>query len=144
MEYDSEIERELNKTVYYEKAYLYSWGRNDYGELGTGTSNGVNPIPMPVTSLINQEINFISVGGRHSLAITKENEILTCGSDLLGILGLDSFNWKNVTKFKKVELIERKNFIKIDCGEFHSLALTDEGNVYAWGGNLHNVSLILF
>jgi alpha-tubulin suppressor-like RCC1 family protein len=27
-------------------------------------------------------------------------------------------------------------FVKIACGDFHTLALTDKGAVYSWGGSL--------
>lgn len=137
----SDIEDELNKTVFVNNSYVYAWGRNDHGELGIGTVTNNNYLPLPVTSLNNLNVSSISIGGRHALILTEENEIYTCGSDLLGILGLDSFTWKNIPKFKKLESVKNIKFVKVDCGEFHSIGITDDGQTYAWGGNWHSVSL---
>jgi alpha-tubulin suppressor-like RCC1 family protein len=53
-------------------------------------------------------------------------------------LGIDAQNILfNQTKFIQVTLNLSKVFVtQIACSEFHTLALTDKGLVYSWGGTL--------
>lgn len=140
---DYDIEKELNKTVYLNNIYIYSWGRNNHGELGLGNTESTISTPTGISSLSSLDIKSIAAGGKHTLVLSEDKQLYTCGSDLLGILGLDKFSWKNIPKFQKIETKENTKFIKIVCGEFHSLALSEEGTIFAWGGNWHNVRIIL-
>jgi alpha-tubulin suppressor-like RCC1 family protein len=36
----------------------------------------------------------------------------------------------------KKDLLRKSNIVKVCCGDFHTLALTNEGLVLAWGGAL--------
>jgi alpha-tubulin suppressor-like RCC1 family protein len=33
-----------------------------------------------------------------------------------------------------IQSLEQKNIIYVGCGDFHSAALTDNGELYTWGG----------
>jgi hypothetical protein len=65
---------------------LFSWGRNDYGQLGNGTANK-SSVPVAVTlSAGVTSFSAIAVGGSHSLAIGNDGRGSTPGA----IMALDN------------------------------------------------------
>jgi regulator of chromosome condensation len=77
---------------------LYSFGRADYGSLGIDTRKpGEKSIPTGSSILVPTPVKFpgtervilsdIACGDRHSLALTTENELYTCGFGTTGITG---------------------------------------------------------
>lgn len=140
---DSNAEKNLNKSILIEDCYIYSWGKNNCGQLGNGSICDYVNTPKAAkssTALYIQGDTTISIGGKHSL-ILDEGKVYSCGSDLFGVLGTDNLKWKKFANFQKIEFFDDKQIIKVESAEFHNLALTSEGHIYAWGGNLHNVSL---
>jgi len=63
--------------------------------------------------------------------------VFTCGSYLHGKLGIDDFNKDHLTKFTQCSNTKDFRIQKAVCGDYHTMALTDDGVVLAWGGNLH-------
>ena len=37
-----------------------------------------------------------------------------------------------------VQGLAYKKIIYVDCGDFHSVALTDKGELYSWGGGIYH------
>ena len=60
---------------------IYSWGKNNEGQLGVSPAPFDYPQPelMPVTSLMNRKIAQISSGDAYSLALDSENVIWAWG-----------------------------------------------------------------
>lgn len=131
-------EKEETPYIYFKNTYIYGWGKNKYGELGLAHSENA-PIPSAIKSLQNQVITQVSSGGKHTSVLTKDGKIYICGTDVLGLLGIENKKWKEQHKFQKISSLEFENIIQVACAEFHTLCLTKDGGVYAWGGNLHNV-----
>ena len=122
--------------------FLYSWGKNKYGELGIGTSTDVN-IPAPVTSLPTKNIISVSSGGRNTILIKEDGSLYLCGSNIFGLLAKDKDNVNNeLTQktFKQIKYFQEKgkNIKDISIAEFHCLGLDIDGNILGWGGNLFN------
>ena len=75
------------------------------------------------------------MGIRHSAALSKDGELYMFGSGNWGVLGNGDetdvrFDQPTlVTKFQKLGL----KVVDVALGEFHSYALTDDGNVWTWG-----------
>ena len=141
--YDSD-ENNTSLNVYYKDTYIYGWGKNTYGEIGVGTKENVL-IPSPIKTFQSQIITNISSGGKHSILITDEGKLYICGSNMFGLLGNNASNevvtnQKYQNKFKIMNYLEESGeFItQVACAEFHSLCLNQEGQIFAWGGNLHN------
>ena len=122
--------------------FLYSWGKNKYGELGIGTSTDVN-IPAPVTSLPTKNIIAVRSGGRNTILIKEDGSLYLCGSNIFGLLAKDKDNVNNeLTQktFNQIKYFQEKgkNIKDISIAEFHCLGLDIDGNVIGWGGNLFN------
>jgi len=93
-------------------------------------------------------IRNISTGRDHFVALDKEGNVFAMGDDSYGQLGLgnftkereqqmrDSYNFivRRERKPKHVEKLSEK-IVKIACGENHTLALSEAGNVYGYGNN---------
>lgn len=61
------------------------------------------------------------------------------GSNLHDKLGLEGVSTGSKKSFKPVELLNHEKVIQVACGDYHTMCLTDQGQVYVWGGSLHNV-----
>lgn len=96
-----------------------------------------------------QKLNFkniqtISCGLYHTLAMVKSGEVYACGENGSGQLGVGR-NYSNLlgsshsisctrclTDLNKLDL---KDVVSICCADWHSMALTKFGEVYVWGQN---------
>ena len=142
LSYDSNLSKSSRDNIYNKDAFLYSWGKNKYGELGIGTLTNAYK-PSPILSLEFQSIHSIKSGGRNAIILSSDGYIYLCGSNIFGLLALNNNiqNNEHYQKyFKKINyFIENQIIIKeVSIAEFHCLALSQNGRVFGWGGNLFN------
>lgn len=76
----------------------------------------------------------------HTALLNTEGQIFVCGSLLFGRLGIPTKTAK-VNNYREFKLLNDKNLnsqkiIKLACGDFHTLALSENGLIYSWGGTL--------
>ena len=64
-----------------------TWGRNDKGQLGHGDTKTRNE-PTIVDSLANHEIVGGAIGRSHTLFLTSKGQVLSCGDNKMGQLGI--------------------------------------------------------
>lgn len=119
-------------------AYVWSFGANTKGELGLGHYNDV-AMPERVRGLPKTKVVNLSSGGKHTGAVTDDGRLWMCGSNLHDKLGLEGITTGSKKSFKPVELLAAVAVTQVACGDYHTLALSDQGEVYVWGGSLHNV-----
>ncbi len=112
--------------VIYQNGQLNMWGGNLNGQLGNGTK-----IPANVPQFILSNVRQVSCSSTRTGAVTKDGEVYTWGSNLDGRLGIGSYQIRHILVPVLVEL--SKKIRKIDIGMFSSIALTENGEVYAWG-----------
>ncbi|CAG9322910.1 unnamed protein product [Blepharisma stoltei] len=73
----------------------------------------------------------IKCGMFHSVFLTKNGFVFTCGNGVFGVLG---HGGAFATKTPQiVKALSDKVVMDIACGEAHTLALTEGGDIYAWG-----------
>ncbi len=109
---------------------IYSFGKNDYGQLGLGNYDNIN-IPTLVLKINN--IIQISAGYNHSLALTNTGKIYSWGINSTGQLGLGDNDDRNIPTL----ISNLNNIIQISAGARHSLALSNEGKIYSFGYNYY-------
>ena len=81
-------------------------------------------------------ISQISAGSVHSLALDSEGQIYAWGSNSYGQLGNGGTTRSNTpVKVDTSGVLDGKTISQISAGNYHSLALDSEGQIYAWGGN---------
>ncbi|XP_043664622.1 uncharacterized protein LOC122627529 isoform X1 [Vespula pensylvanica] len=112
---------------------IYVWGSSKFGQLGLGKVLQCSS-PELITSLAQEMIIDAVAGQYHSMALTADGRVFTWGWGVHGQLGHGNTDKRNtptlVTSLLGI-------FIKhISAGHAHSLALSDEGIVYAFGCNV--------
>jgi alpha-tubulin suppressor-like RCC1 family protein len=110
----------------------WAWGFNGDGELGNGTRSDSSS-PVEVTGLPNNVMATAIAGGEfHSLALMSDGTVWAWGDNFTGELGNGTTNASS----RPVEVRGLPNkAIAIAAGDYHSLALTSDGTVWAWGLN---------
>uniref|UniRef100_A0AAX7SU83 BTB domain-containing protein n=1 Tax=Astatotilapia calliptera TaxID=8154 RepID=A0AAX7SU83_ASTCA len=112
---------------------VYAWGYNNSGQVGSG-STANQPTPRRVSSCLQNKIVVnIACGQLCSMAVLDNGEIYGWGYNCNGQLGLG--NNGNQQTPCRIAALQGVNIVQVACGYAHTLALTDEGFVYAWGAN---------
>jgi len=113
---------------------VWTWGSNDKGQLGIGSTQNKNH-PVIIETL--SDIVAIAAGGQHSLALDDDGAIWVWGLNNQGQLGngtmMTDANLNYASSPAKIE--SNETFIAIAAGENHSMALSTDGTVWAWGDN---------
>eukprot|EP01133_Synstelium_polycarpum_P006809 gene6809-7914_t len=118
-----------------DKGAIYYTGKGDLSGIPV-EDNKYTPQPIPV--LANKKIEHYATGPKHSVAVDELGNVFAWGrGDLLGI-GSFVVVKKITTTKKEPVLVECSAFlnfkvVSIACGDEHTLALLQNGCVYAWG-----------
>ncbi|GLD94567.1 hypothetical protein PINS_up003178 [Pythium insidiosum] len=122
------------------KLYTWGWGGSTLqGAGGLGHAGGEDePTPRLVRTLVDQGVPIASVqcGELHTVALTTDGEIWAWGNGEYGRLG----NGETVTLEvpEPIEAFAKENITEIEVGRDFTFALTERGELYAWGVNSHN------
>ncbi|CAG9815802.1 unnamed protein product [Phaedon cochleariae] len=113
---------------------IFSWGDGDFGKLGRGGSEGCN-VPHNIERLNSCGVIQIECGAQFSLALTKSGNIWTWGKGDYFRLGHGTD--QHVRKPTVIDTMRDKKVVHVAVGALHCLAVTEDGQVYAWGDNDH-------
>jgi uncharacterized repeat protein (TIGR02543 family) len=71
------------------KGFVYTWGKNVFGQLGDDISDGLTPknIQSHLNLSTTEIIESVALGGDHSLLLTSDGQLLSWGDNGLGQLG---------------------------------------------------------
>ncbi len=78
-------------------------------------------------------VRAVYCGAYHSFVLTKTENVYACGLNNMGQLGLGSLEPGFTSTPMLVEALEGKGVCQLSGGEHHSLALTEDGEVLAFG-----------
>ncbi|XP_036996961.2 E3 ISG15--protein ligase HERC5 [Artibeus jamaicensis] len=110
---------------------IYSWGRNNFGQLGLGHTNNED-FPSLIEALESQKVEFLACGGSHTAVLTKDGLLFTFGAGKYGQLGHNST--ENELKPCLVTELVGNRVTQIACGRWHTLAyVSDLGKVFSFG-----------
>ncbi|XP_044159286.1 probable E3 ubiquitin-protein ligase HERC6 isoform X3 [Bufo gargarizans] len=117
-----------------EDCNVFSWGKNDFGQLGLGKQMPNQAIPQVVKSLKGVPLLQVSAGGSQSFALSMSGIVFGWGKNNAGQIGLESDPLKaGVFKPYPVSSLRDKGVIYISCGDEHTAVLSKEGTVYTFG-----------
>ncbi|WKD37046.1 sialidase [Streptomyces xanthophaeus] len=108
-----------------------SWGHNSSGQLGNG-GNTNQTVPTTVPRLTN--IKSVAAGGKHGLALDTSGQVYSWGDNAYGQLG-NNRTGDSRTVPDRVQGMPKVKQISAGCD--FSLALLENGKVYAWGRGIH-------
>lgn len=123
---------------------VYAWGRNNDYQLGTGgTVPQYSPICISddmLNEIYNKVVIQIHAAGNQSYAVTSDGKVYSWGRGTDGVLGdgtgLQVKRPGCITDIPG-NLLNGKIVTEIRGGNVHTLALTTEGKIYAWGQNTY-------
>eukprot|EP00879_Flechtneria_rotunda_P012690 GHRR01013251.1.p1 GENE.GHRR01013251.1~~GHRR01013251.1.p1 ORF type:complete len:372 (+),score=62.04 GHRR01013251.1:2010-3125(+) len=116
------------------RGQLLTWGLGSRGELGHDLPNsGEVPIPMRAYLASRPTVRIVSVacGGNHTLAISEQGCVWSCGRNNDGQLGTSSF--ADSFSLQRVSGIRGQRVVSCAAGVSHSMALASDGSLYTWG-----------
>lgn len=122
-----------------ENGKVYSWGKNDVGQLGLGHTSTQEYFPQ-IANIGTEKIEKISSSYNFTLAITENGKILAWGINNAGQLGIPTATASYLSVPTLVDSsaeLSGSTVTEIMAGGAHSLALTSDNKVFAWGANNH-------
>lgn len=116
---------------------VFAWGQNNCGQIGSGTTTNQT---TPKKILYGHASKFphavasrIVCGQTSSILVLDSGEVFGWGYNGNGQLGTG--NAVNQLSPMRIASLNGLVIVKVVCGYAHTLALTDEGHLYAWGAN---------
>ena len=117
---------------------VVAWGANAHGQLGCGDTASTNPPRLVIANgvLAGKNVVSITAGWKHSMALCSDGSIAAWGGNDFGQLGNYSTADSSVpVSVLKIAGLSGKTVTGISAGGSHSLAVTSDGSVAAWGLN---------
>ena len=115
---------------------LVAWGRNQWGELGIGSTN-VSTLPQQIGS----GTNWIAVtaGEYHTMGLRSDGSLWSWGRGIEGQLGVTTNLPRQVSlttrlsRYSPQRIGEASDWVAISAGDYHSAALKRDGSLWTWG-----------
>ncbi|AEC01302.1 fimbrillin family protein [Parasphaerochaeta coccoides] len=115
---------------------LWATGRNNYGQLGDGTTtNRSTPVQVKASTTPNDfmtNVVAVSAGSNHTLILKKDGTLWATGRNNNGQLGDDT----TANKSTPVPVSSMRSDVKaISAGDVHSMILKKNGTLWTTGAN---------
>ncbi|KAK9106465.1 hypothetical protein Syun_022476 [Stephania yunnanensis] len=100
--------------------------------IGPGTNTQFDALlPKLLESTALLDVENISFGGKHAALVTRQGEVFCWGKENGGRLGHKIS--MDVSCPKIVESLNGVHVKSVACGEYHTCAVTNSGELYTWG-----------
>ena len=106
---------------------LWAKGRNNYGQLGNGTTTDVT---QGAVKVVDENVTAISAGYFHTLFIKEDGSLWGMGKNIFGQLGDGTYS-RRPTPIKIVDA----NVTSISAGAEHSAFIKSDGSLWTMGRN---------
>lgn len=107
------------------------WGLNDHGQIGDGTfKDALAPTLIKTFEDLDVSPQNISVGARHTCAISQDGDLYCWGDNRFGQVDPTS----DETSFPNPTLVSpEERFVSVAAGDTHSCAISTRGELFCWG-----------
>ena len=107
---------------------LWTWGGNDEGQLGTGTTEG-SATPVQVLD----QVTAVVAGDYHVAAIRTDGTLWMWGSNIDGQLGTGQAT--EVLQTQPVQVPLNGAVLAVAAGTGHTVAILEDVSLWVWGRN---------
>jgi len=117
---------------------VYSVGRNNnHGQLGLGHKISPQTTPQEITffSYLSITITQIACGSNHTMFLASDGKVYGVGQNDFGQLGLGYSDENPQTTPQEITYFNSTTIKHIACGQYHTIFLASDGNVYSVGYN---------
>ena len=112
---------------------VYCFGNNTHGCLGLGDKTNCFDGPVLNSTLSGKQLIDVCSGFRHCIGLTRNGLCYAWGDNSFGQLGIGSIESQCIPNL--VDRLNNEEIVQICCGSNHSMALTSNEEVFAWGQN---------
>ncbi|KAI4343472.1 hypothetical protein L6164_010816 [Bauhinia variegata] len=109
---------------------VQSWGRNQNGQLGLGTTED-SLVPQKIQTFEGVPIKMVAAGAEHSAAVAESGVLYGWGWGRYGNLGLGDRNDRLIPE--KVSSINDDKMVMVACGWRHTISVSSSGGLYTYG-----------
>ena len=109
--------------------YLWSWGRNNFGQLGLENTTNTSS-PSQIGALTTWSA-ISGTHGNHSISIKTDGTMWSWGRNNFGQLGLGN----TTNRSSPVQVGALTNWLTVSSGYTHSIAIKTNGTIWSWGDN---------
>ncbi len=109
---------------------LWSWGKNDEGQLG---NNNIFPSLIPVAEDTNTSTwKQVSAGNSFTIALKDDGTLWGWGDNTFGQIGDTTFSQR---RKPTQESSNATNWAQVSAGSFHSAMIKTDGTLWSFGNN---------
>jgi alpha-tubulin suppressor-like RCC1 family protein len=116
---------------------VYSFGTAGSGQLGHGYSPGKQLPdllrPRMIRGLAHLNCTCVSAGELHSAVVTSDGDLYVFGDGFCGQLGIGDKRPQLLPVQVEKGGLEDEIVMSVSCGARHTLAITEDGDVYSFG-----------
>ncbi|KAJ8316665.1 hypothetical protein KUTeg_005784, partial [Tegillarca granosa] len=114
-----------------ESGRVFTFGANDWGQLGIGSTKSATK-PTCVKEFKHEKASLVACGRVHTLVATESGKLYSFGANGEGQLGVEDV--PSSDKPLEISSIKPQKYKMLAAGADHSIALTEDGDLYVWGG----------
>jgi alpha-tubulin suppressor-like RCC1 family protein len=126
---------------------IYCWGLNSSGQLGNySTLDQSTPVRVLKgeqggVGTYLKDVSQVSTGANHTCAVTTQGELYCWGDNDYGRLGINPSTWSATTPARVLKGEQGgagtylEDVSQVSAGEYHTCAVTTQGELYCWGLN---------
>ncbi|MDK1703200.1 VWD domain-containing protein [Serratia rubidaea] len=115
---------------------LWAWGKNQYGELGDGTTTyQTRPVLVDLLPLNGRKVMTVSAGEHHTVALDEQGGLWAWGLNDSGRLGDGSITDRHRPVQVDLTPLDGHKVVAIATSDWNNVALDDLGRLWAWGYN---------
>lgn len=114
-----------------DSGYIMAWGRNSRGQYGNDSREQLVSPTMTISESIWVQL---SSGSGHVAGVDKNGNLYSWGNNSYGELGTGDGRQRTTPT---MITFPNKRWKMVSCGNSHTIALTEDGEVYSWGRNIY-------
>ncbi|XP_067675133.1 X-linked retinitis pigmentosa GTPase regulator-like isoform X2 [Haliotis asinina] len=110
---------------------IFMFGSNNWGQLGLLDVKSATK-PSCIKSLKTEKLKLVACGRNHSVIATESGKLFSFGANGEGQLGIEGID--DSTSPSHIDSLDAMPYCMLGAGVEHSVALTEDGRVFVWGG----------